>query len=119
MATMRRERVIRIGIAFAAGLGTWLITGWPVGGVVAGCAVFFLPSFFTVGRQMERRIQRLEALEEWVRTLADSMAVGSAPIATIVRSAARAGGNPPRGQRTSAAAEYRPSKVKLPIALGA
>jgi Flp pilus assembly protein TadB len=87
---MRRQRVIRLGIAVAAGLGTWLITGWPVGGVAAGCAAYFLPSFFTVGRQMERRIERLEALEEWVRRLADSMAVGSAPIATIVRSAARA-----------------------------
>ena len=90
VATMRRQRVIRLGIAVAAGLGTWVITGWPVGGVAAGCAAFFLPSFFTVGRQMERRIERLEALEEWVRRLADSMAVGSAPIATIVRSAARA-----------------------------
>ena len=79
-----------IGIAVAVGLGTWLITGWPVGGVAAGCAAFFLPAFFTVGRQMERRIERLEALEEWVRRLADSMAVGSAPVATIVRSAARA-----------------------------
>src|SRR6476659_8713679 len=90
VATMRRHRVIRLGIALAAGLGTWVITGWPVGGVAAGCAVFFLPSFFTVGRQMQRRIERLEALEEWVRRLADSMAVGSAPIATIVKSAARA-----------------------------
>ena len=67
-----------------------MITGWPVGGIAAGCAAFFLPAFFTVGRQMERRIERLEALEEWVRRLADSMAVGSAPVATIVRSAARA-----------------------------
>jgi len=90
VATMRRQRVIRLGISVVAGLGTWLITGWPVGGVAAGCAVFFLPSFFTVGRQMERRIERLEALEEWVRRLADSMAVGGAPVATIVRSAARA-----------------------------
>ena len=90
VATMRRHRVIRFGIAVAVGLGTWLITGWPVGGVAAGAAAFFLPAFFTVGRQMERRIERLEALEEWVRRLADSMAVGSAPVATIVRSAARA-----------------------------
>src|SRR6476661_3176100 len=79
-----------VGIALAVALGTWVITGWPVGGVAAGCAAFFLPSFFTVGRLMERRIQRLEALEEWVRRLADSMAVGGAPIATIVRSAGRA-----------------------------
>jgi hypothetical protein len=90
VATMRRQRVIRIGISVAVGLGAWLLTGWPVGGVAGGCAEFFRPAFFTVGRQMEQRIERLEALEEWVRRLADSMAVGSAPIATIVRSAARA-----------------------------
>jgi hypothetical protein len=53
---MRRQRVVRVGIAVVVGLGTWVITGWPVGGVAAGCAAFFLPSFFTVGRQMERRI---------------------------------------------------------------
>lgn len=90
VATMRRQRLVRLGISVAVGLGTWLITGWPVGGVAAAAAAFFLPAFFTVGRQMERRIERLEALEEWVRRLADSMAVGSAPVATIVRSAARA-----------------------------
>lgn len=89
-ATMRRQRVIRFGIAGAVGLGTWVLTGWPVGGVAAGAAAFFLPAFFTVGRLMQRRIERLEALEEWVRRLADSMAVGGAPVATIVRSAARA-----------------------------
>jgi len=89
-ATMRRQRVVRFGIAAAVGLGTWVLTGWPVGGVAAGAAAFFLPAFFTVGRLMQRRIERLEALEEWVRRLADSMAVGGAPVATIVRSAARA-----------------------------
>ena len=88
-ATMRRHRVIRFGIAATVGLGTRVLTGWPVGGVAAAAA-FFLPAFFTVGRLMQRRIERLEALEEWVRRLADSMAVGGAPVATIVRSAARA-----------------------------
>src|SRR5664280_1018114 len=73
-ATMRRHRVIRVGIATAVGLGTWLLTGWPVGGVAAGAAAFFFPAFFTVGRLMQRRIERLEALADWVRRLADSMA---------------------------------------------
>lgn len=90
VATERRRKAITAGAAVVATVAVWLISGWPVAGIGAGAAVLFLPGFFMVGRIVERRIDRLEALEEWVRRLADTMAAGNAAVSTIVRSAGRA-----------------------------
>ncbi len=85
-----RRRLSKYGLAVMVGLLIWLISGWPVGGLLVGFAVIGLPYFFAAGRIAARRIDRLEALEEWVRRLADSMSAGSAPVQTIVRSALHA-----------------------------
>ena len=52
--------------------GRWLLTG---------------RYFFGGGKVAADRIDRLEGLEQWVRHLSDSMASGSMPVQTIVRSA--------------------------------
>ena len=88
--TRRRSRLIKAAAAASAGLLAWLITGWPVMAVAVAAGVIGLPAVFLVGREAQRQITRLQALEEWLRRLADSLAAGGAPVATIVRSAARA-----------------------------
>lgn len=69
----------------------WLVTGWPVAAGLVVLGILGVPYLFGAGRQAKRRIDRLEALEEWTRRLADSMASGSGIVQTIVRSA----GEPP------------------------
>lgn len=90
VATQRRRRLVQAVLAVAVGMLAWWLSGWPIGGIAVAAGVFFLPFFFTVGRITARRIDKLEALEEWVRRLADTMAAGGAATATIVRSADRA-----------------------------
>lgn len=89
-ATARRRRLLMVVGSAAAGLATWAITGWPVLGLGAAAAVIGLPPVVLVGRRNERAIARLQALEEWTRRLADSLAAGVAPTAAVVRSAERA-----------------------------
>lgn len=89
-ATARRRRLLMVVGSAAAGLATWAITGWPVLGLGAAAAVIGLPPVVLVGRRNERAIARLQALEEWTRRLADSLAAGVAPTAAVVRSADRA-----------------------------
>lgn len=88
--TRRRRRLIKATVAVTAGMLAWLITGWPVLAIAAAGGAIGLPAVFLVGRDAQRQITRLQALEEWLRRLADSLAAGGTPVATIVRSAARA-----------------------------
>ena len=82
-----RRRLIRFGGAAAATAVVWLVTGWPVGALLVGALVVTGRYFFGGGRVAADRIDRLEGLEQWVRHLSDSMASGSMPVQTIVRSA--------------------------------
>lgn len=82
-----RQRTLRIAAAAIAGALTWLVTGWPVAGLIVAAVVIVMPFLLAGPRINRRRIERLEALEEWVRRLAASIAAGSAPLQTIVNSA--------------------------------
>jgi Flp pilus assembly protein TadB len=84
---LSRRRLIRFGGAAAAALVVWLVTGWPVGALLVGTLVLTRRFFFGGGKIAVDRIERLEGLEQWVRHLSDSMASGSMPVQTIVRSA--------------------------------
>jgi len=88
--TLARGRSVRLLAAVAAGVGVWLFTGWPVGGAMTTALVLTAPFFFGGARVANERIERLEALEQWVRTLSNTMAVGVMPIQAITRSAAKA-----------------------------
>lgn len=79
-----------IAAAILAGAVGWAVSGWPVAGIVTALAVPGLPYFFDAARVAMRRIDVLQGLEEWVRRLADAMAVGVSPIQTIVTAAAHA-----------------------------
>ena len=86
-AFMARQRVVRTGIAVGGGLVTWLLTGWPIGGLAVTALVLTVPFFFGGAKVAAARIARLEALEQWVRHLSDTMSVGGMAVPTIIRSA--------------------------------
>ncbi|WP_431913441.1 type II secretion system F family protein [Nonomuraea jabiensis] len=65
---------------------TWWLTGWPVAAAGAAAGAVALPRMLT-SRDTIRRIERLEALEAWIRHLADVLG-GSAGIEEALRSSA-------------------------------
>jgi hypothetical protein len=67
LATADRNRVL---IAIGVALVVLLLTRWPVGGIAAGAGVVFLPKL-GIGSSQQKRTAMLEALEQWIRRLAD------------------------------------------------
>ena len=63
-------------VATAVGAVAWLLTGLPVAGPIAALAVIGLPGLVSTSTEASRRIDRIEAVEEWTRRLADVLAVG-------------------------------------------
>lgn len=113
-----RRRTGKLALAGAAGTGVWVLSGWPVAGVMTGLAVVGLPYFFGAGKIAARRIERLEALEEWVRRLADSMSAGTGTVQTLVASAARAPG-PIKAEVTQLATRLSTPRLDRRVALRA
>lgn len=64
----------RIVAAFIAAVATYLVTGWPIFGLLAGAAVVGLPWLLAGPAQDD--IALLEALDRWVRTLAAVLPTG-------------------------------------------
>lgn len=62
--------------ALAAGFLAWLLIGWPVAGLIVAVTVVGLPVLLTTARSAARAIDRIEAVEEWTRRLADVLIVG-------------------------------------------
>ncbi|WP_327071858.1 type II secretion system F family protein [Kitasatospora sp. NBC_01302] len=69
------RRLLAAGAA-GCGLLVWLLTSWPLAGLLSAAAVLALPWLTQPGRGSKEQIQRLEALEEWVRRLADIHTAG-------------------------------------------
>jgi Flp pilus assembly protein TadB len=67
---------LRWGVAALVGFAVWALTGWPVAGLTAAIAVVGLPSLLSTARTAARGIERIEAVEEWARRLADILSVG-------------------------------------------
>lgn len=64
-------------------LGVWAYTGWPVHGLLAGAAVLGLPFVLNPGTSAQARIERLEALGQWLNHLAGVHTAGIGLPATI------------------------------------
>lgn len=62
--------------AAAAGVLAWAITGWPVAALVVVAAVVGLPYLLGSAQVAATAINRVEAIEEWTRRLADVLATG-------------------------------------------
>lgn len=71
-----RWRRIRWTVAAATALLVWVASGWPVLAVVAGLAVVGVPLLLASGAEAARAIDRVEAVEDWTRRLADILAIG-------------------------------------------
>lgn len=62
--------------AIALGAMVWAVSGWPVAGAIVTAAVIGLPVLLATGTVAARRIDRIEAIEEWTRRLADILIAG-------------------------------------------
>ncbi|OKJ52609.1 type II secretion system F family protein [Streptomyces sp. CB02261] len=71
-------------------LVVWAWTGWPVHGVLAGAAVLGFPFLLNPGTAAEQRIERLEAIGQWLNGLAGIHTAGISLVQTIRASARNA-----------------------------
>ncbi|WP_042424638.1 type II secretion system F family protein [Streptacidiphilus anmyonensis] len=69
----RRTRVLAGG---GVAVAVWLVTGWPMAGLLSGLVAGNVVWLLNPGREHAMRIARLEGLEEWVRRLADIHTTG-------------------------------------------
>lgn len=86
----RRARQVTILVALASGALAWLLSGWPVAGLIVGIAVPGIPWLFLSGGVERRAIDRLAAVEGWTRRVADIVANGLGLQAAIVATATTA-----------------------------
>lgn len=63
-------------VAGAAGLTVWAVTRWPVAGLIVAAVLVGLPYLLGSAKVAVRAIDRVEAIEEWTRRLADVLATG-------------------------------------------
>ncbi|NUK50103.1 type II secretion system F family protein [Streptomyces lunaelactis] len=78
--------------AVIVALVVWMWTGWPVHGILAGAAVIGLPYILNPGTAATLRIERLEALGQWLNHLAGVHQAGISLPQTIRASAKGAPG---------------------------
>ncbi|MFD4096133.1 type II secretion system F family protein [Streptomyces albidoflavus] len=90
-AWQRRWRPLVITAAVTT-LLVWAWTGWPVHGILAGAAVLGLPFVLNPGTAASQRIERLEALAQWLNHLAGVHQAGISLPQTIRASAKAAPG---------------------------
>lgn len=67
---------LRWPLSILAGALAGALTGWPALGLGTSAAVIALPAMAGAGARAEADIDRVEAVEEWIRRLADVLAIG-------------------------------------------
>lgn len=85
-AWQRRWRYL-VTAATAVALVVWAYTGWPIQGLLSGAAVIGLPFVLHPGVAAQGRIERLEALGQWLNHLAGVHTAGISLTQTIQASA--------------------------------
>lgn len=85
-ARQRRRRHVMQLAAAAAVVAVWFYTGIPIAAAIAGLATLGVPWLFTAGREEQRAIDRLVAVEVWTRRLHDLVATGVGLNQAIIRS---------------------------------
>lgn len=68
---------LRCGCSVAAGVGLAVMTGWPIGALLAAIAGFLAPSLAGGKTQREASRARLDAIATWTEQLRDVMAAAS------------------------------------------
>ena len=79
---------LRWPLSILAGALAGALTGWPALGLGTSAAVIALPAMAGAGARAEADIDRVEAVEEWIRRLADVLAIGVG-LEQAIQSAAR------------------------------
>lgn len=79
--TWKRPRLgrgdkVRFALATASGSLIWVVTSWPVAGLIIAAAIAGLPVLLSTSRVAATAIARLEAVEDWTRRLSDILVVG-------------------------------------------
>jgi Flp pilus assembly protein TadB len=85
-----RQRAVHQSLlitAVIAGALTWLVTGWPVGGLIVALAVPGIPWLFSASNAEKRAVARLGALEAWTRRISDYVRNGIGLQAAIIATA--------------------------------
>ncbi|HEX6684905.1 MAG TPA: type II secretion system F family protein [Candidatus Limnocylindrales bacterium] len=85
-----RQRMVHqtlLIVALVAGAVTWLLTGWPVGGLIVALAIPGVPWLFSASTAEKRAVARLGALEAWTRRVSDYVRNGIGLQAAIVATA--------------------------------
>lgn len=72
----RRSTAMRVAAAAVAGLVIAAVTGWPALGAGTVGAVLGLPAILGADSRAAAQIDRVEAVEEWARRVADVLAIG-------------------------------------------
>lgn len=87
-ADLVRSRRARGLVAGGVGLAVWAVTGWPVAGAVVTVTIVGLPVLLGTGKAAARSIDRIEAVEEWTRRVADVLVAGTGLEQALVASLA-------------------------------
>lgn len=76
----------RIAIALITGIAMWLVTGWPVGTLLAVAAGWWGPGIVSARRARSEQIAKTEAIASWTEQLRDvvsaSAGIGEALVST-------------------------------------
>lgn len=86
-ARQRRTHQSLLIAAAIAGAATWLLTGWPIGGLVVALAIPGVPWLFSAANAEKRALAKLAALEAWTRRVSDYVRNGIGLQAAIVATA--------------------------------
>ncbi|MCC8245034.1 type II secretion system F family protein [Saccharothrix sp. NEAU-S10] len=72
-----RQRTPQLAVAVAVAVVTGLLTGWPVGAVLAGLACRALPRVLGRDPEQARRVARIEAVATWTEMLRDTLSAAA------------------------------------------
>lgn len=81
---------LRVGCATGAGIGIGVLTGWPVGIILAAAGGFFTPSLLGGKARRDAESAHLDAIATWTEQLRDVMAAAAGLEQAIITTAVHA-----------------------------
>ena len=106
-AAFGRRQATRGGLCVLAGAAAWLLTGWPVAGLLSTGVLVVVPWLFGAGKITARRLDRIDALAAWCRRLRDLVATGQVSVLQAMRESAATAPAPIAVEVTDLAARLR------------
>lgn len=86
-ATARQRRTLRLRrlvVPVAAGVAAWVLTGWPVPGVMTASAAYFLPGLMvSADREHGARQARIDAVASWAELMRDTLSASAGLLESI------------------------------------